>query len=116
MVVLGGILRPGELSLLGPLGERTLEEFDVSQAFVGAYGVDSSLGLSGASVHEASTDRRMLSGLSHIVVMVDSSKFHQRGPVRLAKVEQITTLITDSQAPTGEVESLIAAGVDVRLV
>lgn len=116
VVVLGGILRHGELSLLGPLGEQMLEEFDVQQAFIGAYGVDSKIGLSGASVHEASTDRRLLQDLDSIAVLVDGSKFLQRGPVRLAKVEQITTLITDPSAPDDEVAAFRESGVDVRLV
>lgn len=116
VVVLGGILRPGELSLLGPLGEQTLEEFDVRQGFVGAYGIDGHVGLSGASVHEASTDRRLLQALGTIVVMVDGSKFLQRGPVRLARINQISTLITDHSAPADQVSALIEAGVDVLWV
>lgn len=116
VVVLGGILRRGEMSLLGPLGEQTLEEFDVGQGFIGAYGIHSKLGLSGASVHEANTDRRLLNGLNNIVVMVDGSKFHQRGPVRLARVDQISILITDATAPADEVDALIESGVDTRVV
>ena len=116
VVVLGGILRPGELSLLGPLGERTLDEFEISQAFVGAYGIDPVTGLSGASVHEASTDRRLLRGLARIVVVVDSSKFFQRGPVRLASTDQLAVVITDTGAPPASLDVLRELGVEVRAV
>ncbi|ALE04809.1 hypothetical protein AL755_03780 (plasmid) [Arthrobacter sp. ERGS1:01] len=116
VVVLGGILRPGELSLLGSLAEQTLDEFRVESAFIGSYGVDAASGIYGASVHEASTDRMLLRRLDSLVVLADGSKFTQRGPVRLAGVEQITTLITDSTAPTADVKALSAAGVEVLVV
>lgn len=116
VVVLGGILRPGELSLLGPLGEQTLDEFEISQAFVGAYGIDAVGGLSGASVHEASTDRRLLRGLGRIVVVVDGSKFLQRGPVRLASLDQIAVVITDQGIPSASLAGLRQLPVDVRVV
>lgn len=116
VVVLGGILRPGELSLLGPIAEHAREEFSVDLAFIGCYGIDPRSGVTGASVHEAGTDRRLLQGVDSIVVLADSSKFTQRGPVRMSTVDQIRTLITDSAAPTPDVRTLMAAGVDVRVV
>lgn len=115
VVVLGGILRPAELSLLGTLAEQALEEFHVDTAFTGTYGIDPEVGLTGASVHEASTDRRLLQGADSIVVLADSRKFAQHGPVRLVTVDQISTLVTDTGAPPGAVRALRQAGVDVRL-
>ncbi|UQX88227.1 DeoR/GlpR family DNA-binding transcription regulator [Jatrophihabitans telluris] len=116
VVVLGGILRHAEMSLLGPLAEHAMEEFRVDTAFTGTYGLDASVGLTGASVHEASTDRKLLEGVGSLVVLADSTKFTQRGPVRLASVEQIDVVITDSGAPSSAVHELRAGGVDVRLV
>ena len=87
-----------------------------SAEFIGAYGIDPVVGLTGASVHEAMTDRNLLRGFDSIVVLADGSKFNQRGPVRLALVDQITTLITDPTAPPDDLRALSEAGVDVRVV
>lgn len=116
VVVLGGVLRAGELSLLGPRTEHALEEFRISTAFAGVYGIDYKVGLTGAFVQEASTDRRLLEGVDSLIVLADSSKFMQHGPVRMAKVSQISTLITDTGAPVDHVRALSQAGVDVRVV
>lgn len=116
VVVLGGVLRHAELSLLGALAEDAIRDFQVETAFIGAYGIDPVTGLSGASVHEASTDRRLLEGAPTVVALADSSKFGRRGPVRLAALFQISSLITDIGAPADAVAALQEAEVDVRLV
>lgn len=116
LVVLGGVLRHEEMSLLGSLAERAIEDFHIDRAFIGSYGVDPELGLTGAVVHETNTDRVLIKAVPELIVLADSSKFGQRGPVRMVSVERITTLITDSAALESSVSRLIAAGVDVRVV
>lgn len=113
VVVLGGVLRHHELSLLGPLALQTLADFQIDEAFTGAFAVDPSSGLSGADVSEVTTDRSMLSSARALTVLADSSKFQQRGPVRLARVDQIGCLITDAGADEASVRGLQAAGVNV---
>ena len=113
VVVLGGVLRHEEMSLLGPIAEQVLSEFHVDIAFSGAFGIDAVSGLSGTNVTEAGTDRRMLQAADSLVVLVDASKFGRRGPVRLADTKQITTLITDDAAPADALRTLRGAGVQV---
>lgn len=115
VVVLGGVLRHEEMSLLGPIAEHVLAEFHVDYAFSSAFGIDPDNGISGANVTEAGTDRRMLQSADHLVVLADSSKFGRRGPVRLADVSQISCLITDDGVPGDAVATLRARGVEVVL-
>jgi DeoR/GlpR family transcriptional regulator of sugar metabolism len=113
VVVLGGVLRHEEMSLLGPIAEHVLSEFHVDIAFSSVFGVDPDNGISGANVTEAGTDRRMLQSAQELVVLADSSKFGRRGPVRLADVSQISCLITDDDAPPQAVAALRKRGVEV---
>ena len=112
-VVLGGILRHEEMSLLGPIAEHVLGEFHVDIAFSSAYGVDAESGLFGTNVAEAGTDRRMLEAAGELVVLADASKFGRRGPVRLAATEQIDHLVTDAGAPGPALAAFRDAGVDI---
>jgi DeoR/GlpR family transcriptional regulator of sugar metabolism len=114
-VVLGGVLRHGELSLLGPLTEQALAEFHVDVAYCSAFGIHPSAGLTGADVREAGTDRRLLQGAEHLVVLADASKIGRRGPVRLAGTTRIDRLITDDTAPPEQLEALRSAGVEVQV-
>jgi DeoR/GlpR family transcriptional regulator of sugar metabolism len=114
-VVLGGVLRHGELSLLGPLTEQSLADFHVDVAYCSAFGIHPSAGLTGADVNEAGTDRRLLQVAERLVVLADASKIGRRGPVRLVGAASIDCLITDSGAPAEPLDELRSAGVEVRI-
>lgn len=111
-VVLGGYLRHREMSLLGHLTRQALEELQVDEAFVGAYGITGA-GISGAHVDEAETDRWLLSRVRRVTALVDGSKFSCSGPVRIAPAVRLYRVITDGSAPENELGALRAAGVDV---
>ncbi len=113
VVVLGGILRHEEMSLLGPIAERTLAEFHVEVAFYSAFGIDAEHGLYGAHAQEASTDRVLLASASSITVLADHTKFDQRGPVRLVPPGSIDCVITDDAADPAHLAALRFHGVDV---
>ena len=113
VVVLGGILRHEEKSLLGPIAERTLAEFHVEVAFYSAFGIDAERGLYGAHAQEASTDRVLLASAGSVTVLADHTKFAQRGPVRLIPPASIDTLITDTDADPADLAALRTHGVEV---
>jgi DeoR/GlpR family transcriptional regulator of sugar metabolism len=113
VVVLGGVLRKDEMSLLGPTAGEALKDFHVDTAFCGVFGIDAGAGVFGADINEVSTDRRLLASAQKLVVLADSSKFSTRGPVRLADVDQIDTLLTDDGAPPADVAAIRARGVKV---
>ncbi|NJA58960.1 DeoR/GlpR family DNA-binding transcription regulator [Streptomyces sp. NEAU-H3] len=98
VIVLGGVLRHREQSLLGHLAERALAELQIDQIFTSSFGLDAETGLTGAHVDEAQTDRALLAAARDIVVLADESKLGRRGPVRLARLEQVSTLVTDAGA------------------
>ncbi len=113
VVVLGGILRHEEMSLLGPIAERTLAEFHVDVAFYSAFGINAEHGLYGAHAMEASTDRSLLNSAASLTVLADHTKFEQRGPVRLAPTRSIDCVITDALSPPTSLARLASLGVEV---
>jgi DeoR/GlpR family transcriptional regulator of sugar metabolism len=114
-IVLGGYLRHSEGTLLGPMAEEAIRGFRIDQALYGCYGLDADDGLSGASLVEAAMDRAVLDAVGPLIVLADASKFAQRGPVRLAGVDRITTLVTDRDAPEDSVARLKQHGVEVTV-
>ena len=113
LVVLGGVLRRDEMSLLGHLTVSGLQEFQIDKAFSGAFGLDPRMGLTGMNLGETHTDRALIGGAARLVVLADSSKLSQRGPVRLAPLSAISTLVTDTAADAGTLELIRAQGIDV---
>lgn len=112
VVVLGGILRHEEMSLLGSIAEHVLADFRVDVAFFSAFGIDAT-GLSAANINEAGTDRRILKHAGSLVALMDSSKFDRRGPVRVADTDSLSCLVTDDNAPADALDRVRAQGVDV---
>lgn len=96
VIVLGGLLRHREQSLLGHLVERALSELQIDQIITSAFGLDIDAGLTGAHVDEAQTDRALLAAGRRVVVLADQSKLGRRGPVRLAPLDRVATLVTDA--------------------
>jgi DeoR/GlpR family transcriptional regulator of sugar metabolism len=112
VVVLGGVLRHDEMSLLGPIAERALAEFHVDAVYSSAFGIDPQSGLSGANITEGDTDRRMLQA-APLTLLADGSKFGRRGPVRLLHTSAISRLVTDVSAPEDALDALRLQGVEV---
>ncbi|MEU8382009.1 DeoR/GlpR family DNA-binding transcription regulator [Streptosporangium sp. NPDC048865] len=113
VLVLGGLLRNVELSLLGHLTTQALADIHIDRAFFSAYGLDPGYGMLGAHLAEAETDRNMIAAARHLVVLADHSKFDQRSAVRIAPVSRIGTVVTDAHAPAEAVAALRARDIVV---
>ncbi len=114
VVVLGGILRRGQM-LLGLMAERTLAEFHVEVAVYGAFGIDAEHGLYVSPAEQAATDRVLLASAAAVVVVADHSKFGRSGPVRLVPPQALDCVVTDSATDPHRVQSLRSLGVEVVL-
>nr|WP_272928827.1 hypothetical protein [Leucobacter aridicollis] len=114
VIVLGGLLRRNELSLLGHLTISGLSEFGIDQVYTGAFGVDAEMGLTGTNLSESQTDRSLVSAASELIVLADHSKLAQRGPSRLAPADKIHRLIIDDGADAAALSGLRTAGITVE--
>lgn len=114
IVVLGGLLRRQEMSLLGHLTIAGLDEFGIDQVLSGAYGVDPIIGVTGTNLSETQTDRSLASSARELILLADHSKFAQRGPARLVPISAVTTLITDAETDPSALAGFRDAGVLVE--
>lgn len=113
VIVFSGELRHEEGTLLGPMAEEAVGHFRIDQALYGCYGLDPDDGLYGASLAEASMDRKVMAAVDEIVILADHRKFSQRGPVRLTSIDRIKTVVTDTGVPRAAVAGLRANGTEV---
>ncbi|GAB1817680.1 DeoR/GlpR family DNA-binding transcription regulator [Herbidospora sp. RD11066] len=113
VLVLGGLLRNAELSLLGHLTTQALNDVHIDVGFFGAYGVDPAYGMLGAHLAETETDRNMIAAAARLVVLADHAKFTQRSAVRIAPLSRIDTLVTDTGTAPETVTALRQAGITV---
>ncbi|MDQ7030991.1 MAG: DeoR/GlpR family DNA-binding transcription regulator [Ardenticatenia bacterium] len=116
IILTGGILRPGELSLVGPFAERIFAELYVDKLFLGIGGLDLEAGLTEYNLEDAQVKRAMLRSAKECIVVTDSSKLGQVAFAFVAPVSAMHTLITDDGADPEVVAQLEEEGVNVMQV
>lgn len=115
LVLTGGILRPGELSMTGHIAERSYSEFHVDKAFIGVGGVSLDDGLTEVNLEDASVKQHLIRSAQQRIVVADSSKLGRTTLASVAPLSSIHTLITDADANANTVRLLRDAGVEVLI-
>ena len=100
VIVTGGYLRQVAGSFVGPLALRALQDLRVDHAFISAKGVlPGELmagGLMDSDIDEVEVKRAMLTCAAHTTALVDSSKFGHRALARVAGLDALDLIVTDS--------------------
>jgi DeoR family glycerol-3-phosphate regulon repressor len=110
--ILGGQVRVPEFSVIGPQAIAALESHFLDKVFIGVSGLDAQ-GLYDYSPEDTEVKRAFMASADHVVVLCDSSKFNRRALSRIAPLDGVGTLITET-APQGELAAALdAAGVKV---
>jgi DeoR/GlpR family transcriptional regulator of sugar metabolism len=116
LILTGGILRPGELSLVGHLAERAFQEFFLDKLFLGAAGVDFETGLTEYSLEDTLVKKAMLRSAKEIILVVDSSKFDKVAFTAIAPLSVVNRIVTDSGLEPATRARLEEENIEVLLV
>ncbi len=115
VILTGGTLRRSIHALVGPATEESVRALRASQAFISGNGFTADRGLSTPSPVVASTDRALAGAAQHVVVLADFTKIGEETMCQTVPAARVHTLITDSKAPTSELEAIRSAGLEVRV-
>lgn len=114
VLLAGGQVRPGELSVVGSDAERCFERYLVDRAFIGAAGLDVAHGLSDYNLEEVAVKRSMIRSAKQVVAIVDATKLGRVAFVTVATTAVLDLVITTAPDDAATVGDLRAAGVEVR--
>jgi DeoR/GlpR family transcriptional regulator of sugar metabolism len=115
VILFGGMLRKDFPSLYGPLTEEMLRHFHVDTLFIGCDGARSDAGFYTADVHLASLERAMMQIADRVVVVTESTKFGHSAFSRIAAIEDVHTLVTDTGLAEMDRDRLAARGMTIVL-
>jgi DeoR family transcriptional regulator, fructose operon transcriptional repressor len=115
LILAGGILRPKELSMYGPVTERTFADYFVDKLFLGAAGVDFTAGLTEFNLEDTLVKHAMLRCAKHVILTVDSSKFNRVAFTAIAPLKVVHTVVTNSEIEPAIVTRLKKENIDVVL-
>ena len=114
--LVGGLLRPGELSVIGSDTTESLARFNCDTAVIGVAGVDSAGGISDYHHDEAYVKRTAIAISKRTIVAADHTKLGRAALIKIAELSEVSNLVTDSDRRNKTVRAAEAAGISVVTV
>lgn len=116
LILVGGTLRKGVLSLVGPFAEYVLNLIHVDKAFIATNAIHVEKGLRTPNIVEANIKRKMIACAKKKILLADSSKIGEMSLVKFAELSDIDLFITDDYASEESLTGLRSSGMTVHAV
>ena len=113
VIGLGGLFRESELSFIGQITERALDEIRVDKVIIGIHAIHLELGLTNDYLPEAMTDKAIMKAGNQVIVVTDHTKINTVSAAFLAPVTSIQKLITDHDTSVEFIAALKEKGIEV---
>ncbi|BAL81499.1 DeoR/GlpR family DNA-binding transcription regulator [Caldisericum exile] len=97
LILPGGILRSGELSLTGEIAVRNLEQFFVDKLFLGIGAIDKDAGLTEYNLEDSLVKKALIKNAKEVIVVADSSKFDKVAFSFVAGLDKIHYLVSNER-------------------
>jgi DeoR/GlpR family transcriptional regulator of sugar metabolism len=111
----GGEVRPGELSLIGGLSRHSFSELRFDTFVLSPCGIDTKAGVTAHLMAEAEVKRSALAASRRVVAVADSTKLGLVAFDKVCELQDIDVLITDVGADPHLLEQFSSVGLDVRV-
>jgi DeoR/GlpR family transcriptional regulator of sugar metabolism len=116
IVLTGGELRPGELSLIGPATEDTLSNYNCDTFVMGVAGIDGQRGISDYHQAESRVKRAAAKRADRVIVAADKSKLGRVTFVSIAALYDVDVIVTDGAPDHPALVAARGVGVEVNCV
>jgi len=110
VMLVGGMLKAGSQSVLGPWSEHFLKDLCTKTAFVSCSGFTPENGMTEVDVFEAQFRIHSIGATTQVVTLIDSSKFGKVDLSTSLRVNQISALYTDEKLDEGWISRLNEMG------
>lgn len=113
LILTGGIIRAGELSMVGHISENTYAEIHVDKAFIGIGGISLEDGLTEFNLEDSMVKRSLIKTARQIIVVADTSKFGKTSFVSVCPLSVIDTIVTNRGIPETMIQKLREKGIQM---
>ena len=116
LLLLGGAWQPKSNSVARRFSLDNLSQIYANKTFLGVDGINLKYGCTVPSITEAELDRMMIDRtLGSLIIVTDHTKWGIISNFEIAKIEQIHTLVTDSQLDPAAQAALRSRSVEILL-
>jgi DeoR family deoxyribose operon repressor len=112
----GGYYDHDSLFFQSAKGVELIRSMRATKAFIGAMGVNQTLGLTSKNLIEVETKKAVIDSTDTRILVVDSSKFGAVHTAHFADLEDFSMVITDSGIPQAYEGAIRAAGMGLHIV
>lgn len=113
VIVIGGMLRSPEMSMIGPRAVESIRAHRAQTAFLGVPAIDSHHGFTADGDAEAATDGAFIAMARRTVVLADHTKLGRVSSTHVVPLPMIHTIVTDDGVSDRCVSELRDAGTQV---
>jgi DeoR family transcriptional regulator, fructose operon transcriptional repressor len=113
--LVGGRLRPGEFSMVGPIARETTGRFNYDKFFMGVSGLHLEQGPTDFNLDDVEVKQSFLKQAKRRIALLDHSKFGQVSLASICSVSELTDVITDKDVDSSHVTNLERQGIQVTL-
>ncbi len=115
VVLVGGMLNRSGNATTGLIGLEMLKNMHIHAAYVSCVGFDLEAGLTERYIEEAQLKEAMLATIPRIIALVGSNKIGAVGTLPFARPERISHFFTDSAVPSGFVDQMRQANINLTV-
>lgn len=115
VILLGGELRSGELSVSGHICDDNLQKFYANKLIMGVGGVSLQNGCTDYHINEAKTRRCMIERAGKIIAVADYSKFGVTAMNFICPINRVEKLVTDWSIPRETIKEFRENGINVLI-
>jgi DeoR/GlpR family transcriptional regulator of sugar metabolism len=115
LILTGGIIRPRELSMIGPIPEQVYQDLHVDKAFIGIGGINLDDGLTEYNIEDTQIKKVLIRSAREKIVVADGSKLGVTTFASVAPLTSIDKIVTDRTASPALIEQIREQGVEVIL-
>jgi DeoR/GlpR family transcriptional regulator of sugar metabolism len=116
LIVIGGMVRPSELSFIGHITENALNEVRADKVILGARAISHEYGITNDYMAETVTDRAIIKISKTVILVADHTKFGLVSTAFLAPVEDIHVLVTDTKTDPEYIQLFMEKSIQVITV
>jgi DeoR/GlpR family transcriptional regulator of sugar metabolism len=112
-IVTGGVIRHGEMSLIGARAQHAFEDLNCDAVFMGVAGISETKGLCEYNLDDAEVKRSAIASGRRVIVLADESKVGRVALVTFATLRSVDLLITNASPSHPGVRAIKESDVDV---
>ncbi|MEH6524535.1 MAG: DeoR/GlpR family DNA-binding transcription regulator [Sneathiella sp.] len=96
VAIAGGVVRRSDGGIVGEAAVDFINQFKVDYAVIGASAIDLDGSLLDYDFREVKVAQAIIANARHVILVADSTKYERRASVKLGKLTQVDTFVTDT--------------------